>query len=126
STGDNTLHFDGGGAENMPSKKVMDAEWAPDGSRVAYIDENGDVVSVRYDGSDAIVVAHGLGGMPSHPTWLDGGSYIVFAFKGDLYKVPSLGGAAPVKLSDGHQAGDKDSNPQGGPSGSLVFQRTLA
>jgi hypothetical protein len=125
STGDNTLHFDGGGTETMPSQKVMDAEWAPDGSRVAYVDENGNLVSVRYDGTDLIVVAGGLGGMPTHPTWIDGGSLIVFAFNGDLYKVPSLGGAAPVKLSDGHQPGDKDSAPQGGPRGSLVFQRTL-
>ena len=34
----------GGGTETMPSQKVVDAEWAPDGSRVAYVDENGSLI----------------------------------------------------------------------------------
>ncbi|MBW8803910.1 MAG: PD40 domain-containing protein, partial [Catenulisporales bacterium] len=106
----------------MPSRRVVDAEWAPDGSRVAYLDEGGRLISVRYDGTDAIVVATGLNGS-SHPTWLNGGSFLVYALNGDLYKVPSLGGSAPVKLSAGHQAGDHDSAPQGGSNGALVFQR---
>ncbi len=126
--GDNQLHFDpslagGAATENMPSQKVMDAEWAPDGSRVVYVDQNGNVVSARYDGSDPVVLAGGLGGMPTHPTWMDGGSFIVFAYNGDLYQVPSLGGS-PVKLGAGHETGDHDSVPQGGPGGKIVFQRT--
>ncbi|GAA1978105.1 cell wall-binding repeat-containing protein [Catenulispora subtropica] len=124
-TGDNQLHFVSAGGvttETMPSGKVIDAEWAPDGSRVAYLDESGRLVSVRADGSDLIVVATGLNGA-SHPTWLNGGSFIVYALNGDLYKVPSLGGSAPVKLSASHQPGDKDSAPQGGANGVLVFQR---
>lgn len=124
SIGDNQLHFTGAATEAMPSRKVMDAEWAPDGSRVAYVDESGNVISARYDGSDPIVVSSGLGGMPSHPTWMAGGSFIVFALNGDLYQVPSLGGSAPAKLSVDHGAGDHDSTPQGGPNGTIVFQRT--
>ncbi|GAA2017771.1 hypothetical protein GCM10009839_12100 [Catenulispora yoronensis] len=125
--GDNQLHFDasqngGVGSEAMPSQKVTDAEWAPDGSRVVYIDEANQVVSVRADGTDRIVIASGLSAAPTHPTWLNGGSFIVFAMGGDLYKVPSLGGAVE-KLSAGHQSGDKDSAPQGGANGKLVFQR---
>jgi len=124
---DNLLHFGsptpgGGGTETMPSKKVIDAEWAPDGSRVAYLDEGGRLISVRFDGSDAIVVATDLNGA-SHPTWINGGSFLVYALNGDLYKVPSLGGSAPVKVLAGHQAGDHDSAPQGGANGALVFQR---
>jgi putative cell wall-binding protein len=128
STGqDNLLHFasptaGGGGTEAMPSQKVIDAEWAPDGSRVAYLDEGGRLVSVRSDGSDLIVVATGLKGA-SHPTWMNGGSDLVYALNGDLYVVPSLGGTAPVKLAAGHSQGDHDSAPQGGANGALVFQR---
>ncbi|NUR57396.1 MAG: hypothetical protein HOV87_01590, partial [Catenulispora sp.] len=112
STGDNQLHFVGGGtssAQAMPSKKVIDAEWAPDGSRVAYQDESGRLISVRSDGSDLIVVATGLQGL-SHPTWMNGGSLLVYAVNGDLYQVSSLGGT-PTKLSAGHKSGDHDSVP---------------
>ncbi|MEZ0107776.1 putative cell wall-binding protein [Catenulispora sp. EB89] len=125
STGDNQLHFIAAGgttAENMPSQAVAGAEWAPDGSRVAYIDEHGGLISARYDGTDPIVVASGLS-VDSHPTWMNGGSFLVFARGGSLYKVPSLGGTAPVVLSAGHQQGDQDSAPQGGANGVLVFQR---
>src|SRR5258708_46105 len=70
STGENLLHFPQGRTSvPMPSQKVNDAEWAPDGSRVAYVDENGNLVTVRADGSDRIVVAAGLGA-GIHPTWL--------------------------------------------------------
>ncbi|MFL6111922.1 MAG: cell wall-binding repeat-containing protein [Catenulispora sp.] len=124
STGDNYLHFanvSGSTSEKMPSQKVVDAEWAPDGSRVAYLDENGQLISVRYDGTDLIVVATGLNGA-SHPTWMNGGSFLVYALNGELYKVPSLGGPS-AKLATGHQQGDQDSYPQGGAKGVLVFQR---
>lgn len=126
-TGDNLLHFDpsqngGIGTEAMPSHKVVDAEWAPDGSRVAYMDENGSLITARYDGTDPVVVATGLGGA-AHPTWMSGGSELVYAHQGNLYQVPSLGGSAPVLLAAGHQPGDTDSSPEGGPNGSLVFQR---
>ena len=122
---DNLLHFGsstpgGGGTEQMPSSRIADAEWAPDGSRVAYVDQNGSVISARFDGSDPIVVAANAGA--SHPTWINGGSLIVYAHGGNLYSVPSLGGAVQV-LSAGHQPGDQDSAPQGGANGSLVFQR---
>jgi putative cell wall-binding protein len=126
--GDNQLHFDpsqngGVATQTMPSAKVIDAEWAPDGSRVAYLDDAGQLVTVRADGSDLIVVAKGLN-EASHPTWLQGGSFLVYALNGDLYQVPSLGGTAPVKLGAGHLAGDRDAAPQGGPGGKMVFQRT--
>jgi len=122
---DNLLHFGsptpgGGGTEAMPSSRVADAEWAPDGSRVAYVDQNGSLISARFDGSDPIVVASQVGA--SHPTWMNGGSLIVYASGGNLYQVPSLGGA-PELLSAGHQPGDKDSAPQGGANGAIVFQR---
>ena len=122
---DNLLRFGsstpgGGGTEALPSTRVVDAEWAPDGSRIAYVDQNGSLISARYDGSDAIPVALGVGA--SHPTWMNGGSVIVYASGGNLYQVPSLGGASQL-ISAGHQPGDKDSAPQGGSNGSLVFQR---
>src|SRR6185437_1703642 len=125
STGDNQLHFasaTGNSAMPMPSPQVSGAEWSPNGSRVAYVDQNGSLISARYDGSDAIPVASGLSS-DSHPTWMNGGSFLVYAQGGNLYKVPRLGRAAPVVLSAGHQSGDQDSNPQGGADGVLVFQR---
>ncbi|MBS2539843.1 cell wall-binding repeat-containing protein [Catenulispora sp. NF23] len=125
STGDNQLHFAGGSGtstESMPSPKVTDAEWSPDGSRVAYVDQNGNLITARYDGSDPIVVAANVGGV-THPTWMNGGSFLVYAQGGNLYQVPSLGGSAPVVLAAGHQPGDEDSAPQGGANGALVFQR---
>jgi putative cell wall-binding protein len=123
SRGDNVLHFANGVTSRpMPSTKVTDAEWSPDGSRVAYLDENNDLVTVRGDGTDKIVIAPALAGA-THPTWMLNGSFLVYALNGDLYKVPSLGGTAPVKLAAGHQAGDVDGAPQGGPGGLMVFQR---
>ena len=124
STGDNQLHFAGGSGTSalpMPSANVTDAEWSPNGSRVAYVDQNGSIISARSDGSDPIVVAANAGA--THPTWMNGGSFIVYAAGGNLYKVPSLGGSAPAVLSAGHQPGDQDANPQGGANGALVFQR---
>ena len=124
SLGDNQLHFANGtssSSEAMPSLKVSDAEWSPNGSRVAYVDENGGLITARYDGTDPIVVASGLN-KDSHPTWMNGGSVVVYAAGGNLYQVPSLGGT-PQILSAGHQQGDQDSVPQGGANGVLVFQR---
>jgi len=124
SLGDNQLHFANGtssSSEAMPSLKVSDAEWSPNGSRVAYVDENGGLITARYDGTDPIVVASGLS-KDSHPTWMNGGSVVVYAQGGNLYQVPSLGGT-PQTLSAGHQQGDQDSVPQGGANGVLVFQR---
>ncbi|MEY9861579.1 putative cell wall-binding protein [Catenulispora sp. GAS73] len=124
STGDNQLHIASGTSSStqaMPSFKVSDAEWSPDGSRVAYVDGWGSLITARYDGTDPISVASGLSA-DSHPTWMNGGSQLVYARGGNLYQVPSLGGT-PQILSAGHQQGDQDSVPQGGANGVLVFQR---
>lgn len=119
--GDNSLHFAGGGSETMPSARVIDADWAPDGSRLVYLDEAFSLISVAPDGSDRIVLATGLTNA-SHPTWIAGGTLVVFAWNNDLYKVASNGGT-PVKLLGDRPSGAVDSAPEGGPNGMMVFQR---
>ncbi|GAA1957986.1 cell wall-binding repeat-containing protein [Catenulispora subtropica] len=64
-----SVHFSGA---------VTDAAWAPDGSRLAYIDGDGQLAVADAAGGDVRVLTSGAGAR-SHPTWEDGGSEIVFA-----------------------------------------------
>lgn len=58
---------------------VTDAAWSPDGSRVAFIDGNGNLVNAAPDGSDPIVLTTAAAGtVRAHPIWEDGGLEIVF------------------------------------------------
>ena len=59
---------------------IGQASWAPDGSRVAYVDNAGNVVTERAYGGDVRVVAPAkTGATRSTPTWVDGGRAIVFS-----------------------------------------------
>jgi hypothetical protein len=69
----------GGHATKFPTT-VTDATWAPNGSRLAYVDAAGDLVSSLPDGSGVRVLAHGGPGIViSHPTWDGNGGRVVFA-----------------------------------------------
>ncbi|MFB9365942.1 hypothetical protein [Kitasatospora albolonga] len=49
---------------------VRDLSWSPDGSRAAFVDGNGDLVTSRPDGTGRSLVAKNPGGQSwSHPTW---------------------------------------------------------
>ena len=59
---------------------IGQASWAPDGSRIAYVDGNNNVVTERAGGFGLAVVAPAKAGATrSNPTWVDGGKAIVFA-----------------------------------------------
>jgi hypothetical protein len=68
-----------GGQTSSFLSTVTDAAWAPDGSRVAYIDDKNQVVTARPDGSWPFVAAPAAAGVTrSHPTWTEGGTAIAF------------------------------------------------
>ncbi|NUR61171.1 MAG: hypothetical protein HOV87_21295 [Catenulispora sp.] len=74
------------------SGKIDQGSWAPDGSRIAYVRADNAVVTERAGGGDLVVVAPPKAGVTrSHPTWVAGGSTIVFAEKsGSTSKVMSV------------------------------------
>lgn len=69
----------GGKAVAFPTT-VTDAAWAPDGSRLAYVDAAGDLVTSLADGSGGRLLAHGGPGIVfSHPTWNSDGGGVAYA-----------------------------------------------
>ncbi len=62
---------------------VTDAAWAPDGSRLAYVDGNGNIATARPDGGDVHVLTRTDKGVKrAHPTWAAAGSTIEFTERG--------------------------------------------
>lgn len=99
-----------GRAASFPTT-VTDATWAPNGSRLAYIDGHGDLVSSLPDGSGTRVLAHGGPGIVlSHPTWRSDGAGVAFA--------ESVNGVfGPIKLA---KADGYGTSASGGGDGSAV------
>lgn len=78
SDGSSTLVV-GGTARTLPTT-VTDAVWAPNGSRVAYVDTAGDLISSKADGSEVRMLAPGgHGTVISHPTWMSDGGWVAYA-----------------------------------------------
>jgi dipeptidyl aminopeptidase/acylaminoacyl peptidase len=78
SDGSSTLEV-GGNVTTFPTT-VSDATWSPNGSRLAYVDGFGNLVSSRADGSDVRLLASaGRGVVISHPTWLSDGGFVAYA-----------------------------------------------
>lgn len=90
---------------------VTDATWAPNGSRLAYVDGRGDLVSSLPDGSGVRVLAHGGPGIAlSNPTWSSDGAGVAFA--------ESVNGVfGPIKLA---KADGYGTSASGGGDGSAV------
>jgi hypothetical protein len=90
---------------------VTDATWAPNGSRVAFVDAAGDLVSTLPDGSGLRVLAHGGPGIAiSSPSWNNDGAGVVFA-----ESVNGTTGPLKVAKADGY-----GTNESGGGGGSVV------
>ena len=101
----------GGHATTFPTT-VTDATWAPNGSRLAYVDAAGDLVSSLPDGTGVRTLAHGGPGIViSHPTWDSNGGHVVFA--------ESVNGKfGPLKEARADGYGNSAS---GGGDGTVVF-----
>ncbi|GEM_PF-5978923 len=62
------------------STTVTDAAWSPDGSRLAFVDGNGNIATARPDGSGLLVLTqHADGVVRSRPAW--SGPLLIFAEK---------------------------------------------
>ena len=85
---------------------IGQASWAPDGSRIAFVDNAGNVVTERAGGSTPVVVAPAKAGATrSTPTWVDNGRAIVFSETVD--GVSKLQ-AVPVYTAPGNQVQETD------------------
>lgn len=84
---------------------ISDGSWSPDGSRLIFVNADGDIETVRFDdgGDTSTLVSHTIdAALKSRPIWFDNGAFIVWSEKlpggaATLAYVPSLGGA-PVTL----------------------------
>ena len=105
---------------------VTDAAWAPDGSRLAYVDGNGNIATARPDGGDVHVLTRTDKSVKrAHPTWASAGSTIEFTERGHdgvwrLATVSSNGIAAGSEqvdwLGDTKSHGDTAPNAVGTPA----------
>lgn len=128
SNGSPTIRF-AGGATLTAAENVTNAAWSPDGSRAAYVGDDGAIVTVRYnDGEDLWVIADPVaGGSRAHPTWSGTGSLITWAERAAsnepwrLHRAASSGSFRPWTITP--DDGFHYTHPDEGPNGLLVFQR---
>jgi hypothetical protein len=60
--------------------RVSEPAWSPDGSRIAFVDGDGNIATARPDGTGLLVLTTAASGVVrSHPTWQD--SMVVYASK---------------------------------------------
>ena len=72
-----------GGRPARFGSNVTDAAWAPDGSRLAYVDGNGNIATARPNGGDVHVLTRTDQKVKrAHPTWAAAGSTIEFTERG--------------------------------------------
>ncbi len=113
------------------STTISGGSWSPDGSRLVFVNADGDIETVRYDdGSDTTtLVSHTVdAAVKSHPIWFDDGAFIVWSEKlpgaaATLAYVPSLGGTpAPLDLPTGFDY----TQPAAAPSSDLLVMARQA
>ncbi len=105
---------------------VTDAAWAPDGSRLAYVDGHGNIATAQPDGRDVHVLTRTDKTVKrAHPTWASVGSTIEFTERGHdgvwrLVTVSSNGIASSSEqvdwLGDTKSHGDTAPNAVGRPA----------
>ena len=109
--GDTTAHF---------SSTVTDATWSFDGSRIAYIDGDGNVASARPDGSDVVVLTKTDKSVKrAQPAWAQGGSSIYFSERGKdgVWRLMSADASAGSLVAQPYKAGALDNNDTGHDTG---------
>lgn len=84
---------------------VTDAAWSPDGSRIAFVDGDGNIATARPDGSGLVVLTKAAAGVTrSRPSWSR--AWLFYAEqKADgtstLKSVPTNGCDGPQEVADG-------------------------
>jgi hypothetical protein len=80
--GTKTINWQGGTptALTLTNDKATDGAWSPDGSRLAFVNQNFAIETVRYnDASDTGMYAAADGDTRSRPTWTDDGSFLLWS-----------------------------------------------
>ncbi|HEY9483249.1 MAG TPA: cell wall-binding repeat-containing protein, partial [Micromonosporaceae bacterium] len=80
--GTKTISWQGGtpAALTLSRDTVTDGAWSPDGSRMAFVNQNGALETVRYNSaSDTGMYAEADGDARSRPTWTDDGSFLLWS-----------------------------------------------
>lgn len=123
---------------------VTDAAWSPDGSRLAFVDRDGNIATAHPDGSNLLVLTRAGGGvMRSRPAW--SGAEVLFAEKDaagrsrvmavfanaagtagqEVEHVADLGSAGTQQTGPAGSGDDSvpTASAQGGKGKELAFQR---
>jgi hypothetical protein len=136
SDGLDTISFAGGGSIN-PGIEVGAAAWSPDGSRAAFM-SGAEVFTTRYnvngDAWNVTVSRPNTFSDRSHPTWSSDGNLLYWSEKDSssgLYGITYAPSGARIvdstKLARITPANDgmDYTRPDGGPNGTVVFQRQV-
>ena len=128
--GTKTISFKGGtpAALTLSKDTVTDGAWSPDGSRMAFVNQNGAIETVRYNTpADTDLLADADGDSRSHPTWTDDGSVTLWsAHVTDTagtrdtieFEVGTSGDWNTINLDDGTNW----THPDGGAGTTIVLQ----
>ncbi|SCG49152.1 cell wall-binding repeat-containing protein [Micromonospora inositola] len=113
---------------NPLGDSMLNASWSPDGSRAAYVDQDGGITSIRWNASGDLwyVAVPEDGVLRNSPSYRGDGSSVVWAEKAGTGKwmvriAPSSSGFPGGHISP--DDGQHYLNPDGGPGMKVVFQR---
>lgn len=136
SGGGDAITFSDGRVMPLPPSPSADIAWSPDGSRVAFIDAGGAVVSYRYgsagfDGTDSSrpidLVEARPGGFRNHPTWSADGSTIFYSERVSNTSQWTINFSSSAPGGGDFQLTPNDGFdyflPDAGPTGVLVAER---
>ncbi|KKJ99593.1 hypothetical protein LQ51_22585 [Micromonospora sp. HK10] len=133
SDGANVMKFYGDSSRTSlknPYHTMTGAAWSPDGGRAAYIDQDGGISSIRFNGAGDIlyILPPEDGAIRSSVSWRGNGSSVVWAEKGPddddrwvIRVAPSSSNWLGSQLTPND--GEHYRNPDGGVQGLVVFQR---
>ena len=121
----------GGVSITFPST-VTDAAWSSDGTRLAYVDGDGNIATARPDGSGVLVLTQTKSGVKrAQPAFEDGGGEIVFSERGTdgvwrLMSVSANGQYAPGGGATGEALMDSIGDGTGDTAANAVYDASRA